>query len=239
MSHSFVDVFVDMPFGPIHVITSNMSSQQTPLVFIPGMLGRAEDWLNDFESFQPRPCVAISLRGRGGSAYPSSGFSVYDHAEDIARVVDSLKLKKFILVGFSQGALYAVAYALKNPQRIAGLVIQDKTLKQKKFGKEWVQRAKAHPMAQNKENFLWGIANDSQELNLLEKCHVFAKTPTLIIKGENSALLMDEDLMEMETVFKSCRIEIFPESGHDISSPDYDLYISTMKDFFKTNFELS
>ncbi len=46
-------------------------------------------------------------------------------------------------------------------------------------------------------------------------------------------MMADEDLMEMETVFSSCRIEIFPHSGHDVSSPDYDLYVNTMKDFFK------
>lgn len=234
-----IDIFLRTSFGNIHALKSPSISSQLPIVFIPGMLGRAEDWLNDFESFAPRSCVAISLRGRGESDYPQTGFSVFDHVEDVEKVINHLGFERFILVGFSQGALYATAYALKHPGKIAGLVIQDKVLKQRKFGKEWVERAKNHPASAGKEDFLWSIANDSQELNLLEKCDVLRKTPTLIIKGENSAMVLDEDLMEMESVFQNCTIEIFPDSGHDISSPDYDLYVRTMNNFFKSHRELA
>lgn len=234
-----VDIFLKTSFGSVHALMSSSVSSQIPIVFIPGMLGRAEDWLNDFESFAPRRCVSISLRGRGQSDYPPSGFSVFDHVEDIEKLIEHLQIERFILVGFSQGALYATAFALKHPHKIAGLVIQDKVLKQKKFGKEWVERAKGHPASKGKEDFLWGIANDSQELNLLAKCDVLRKTPTLIIKGEHSAMVLDEDLMEMEGTFQNCTIEIFPDSSHDVSSPDYDLYVRTMNNFFKSHKELA
>ncbi len=226
------DVFVETSFGRLHAIYGNSKAKGIPMVFIPGMLGKAEDWQNDFASFSEHPCVAISLRGRGQSDFPASGFSVYDHANDIQAVVEHLGIRRFVLVGFSQGALYAVAYALTHPESIVALVIQDKVLKQRKFGKEWVERARTHPSAKS-EQFLWGIANDSQDLNLLEECRRFAKTPTLILKGGHSAMMMDEDLIEMKDVFKNSKIEIFPLSGHDVSSPDYDLYVRTMRSFLK------
>lgn len=226
------DIFVATSFGKIHVLKQGQGSE-TPLIFIHGMLGQAENWLNDFKEFMPRPCVAISLRGRGQSDFPERDFSVEDHADDIKSVVEYLGLKKFILVGFSQGALYSMAYALKYPDKIAGLIIQDKTLSQGKFTEKWIAKAKTHSGFLNKESVLWGLSNSSRELDLLPQCYIFAKTPTLIIKAGKESMLNSEGLQHMSTVFKNSRAVIFSKSGHDVSAPDYELYISTMKSFLK------
>lgn len=234
-----VDIFVETPFGKIHALFSDGQKGLTPIVFIPGMLGKAEDWENDLESFLPRTGLAISLRGRGQSGYPAQGFSIFDHIHDIETVVNHLKLDKFILVGFSQGALYATAYAQKFPEKVASLIIQDKVLKQKKFGPEWLIKALGHPGYQDKKEFIKGLANESQEINLLKNCQPIADKPTLIMKGDLSILVTEEDLLEMKEIFKKSVVAIFPESGHDVSAPDYDLYIQTINNFIKRYPELT
>jgi pimeloyl-ACP methyl ester carboxylesterase len=46
-------------------------------------------------------------------------------AADIAAVVDSLSLERFVLVGHSMGGGAALAYAGSHPERIAGLLLLD------------------------------------------------------------------------------------------------------------------
>lgn len=224
--------YIETDFGKLHGLHSVTNSPLTPVVFIHGMLGQASDWENDIERFFPRPCFALSLRGRGQSNFPPENLTVQDHADDIIALVNKFKLEKIILVGFSQGALYATAYAIKHPEKIAGLVIQDKTLKQKKFGEAWINKAKQHPLCGYKTALLHGLADSSQDLNLLDLSAPIRHIPILVIKGENSAVMGEEDLVEMEGFFDKSFMEVFPDSGHDVSSPNYDYYIQRMQSFF-------
>lgn len=178
---------------------------------------------------------AISLRGRGKSDFPSNQneFSVEHHVQDIEEFVNQTHLKKFILVGFSQGVLYAIAYALRHQEKILGLVIQEKNVSQRKFGEQWIERASLREDYKNKVSVLRGLAESSKELDLLAECEVFKATPTLILKAGNESMMTLEAFEKMKQIFKNSKSVIFENSGHDISSPDYDFYIKTMKDFLK------
>lgn len=228
------EFYIETSFGKLHGLRSVTESRAIPVVFIHGMLGQASDWENDFESFFPRPCFALSLRGRGESDFPRDSLSVQDHAKDIKALVDFFKLDKILLVGFSQGALYAMAYAIECPEKIAGLVVQDKALKQKKFGEAWVTKARQHPVCGGRTELLKGLAANSRDMDLLKVAGPVKEKPILIIKGEHSAMMADEDLMEMERFFVNSSIEIFPDSGHDIASPDYSYYTQRMQSFFES-----
>lgn len=227
-------IFVEMPFGRLHGIKKNEGSK-VPILFVHGMLGEAEDWLNDFKEFKDHPCYAITLRGRGKSAFPKNEneFSIEDHINDIEAFVTKNNLNRFILVGFSQGVLYSIAYALRHKDKIMGLVIQEKTVSQRKFGEPWVERAASRDDYKSKVEVLKGLAHSSQELDLLPQCEVFKETPVLILKGGTESMISPEELERMKQVFKNSKSIVFEESGHDISSPDYDFYINTMKDFLK------
>jgi pimeloyl-ACP methyl ester carboxylesterase len=75
----------------IHVIDSNtVAKQELPLVIIPGLSESAEDYLPLMESLSPCRCVAISLRGRGKSDAPHTGYKLEDHISDIEAVVKYL-----------------------------------------------------------------------------------------------------------------------------------------------------
>ena len=67
----------------------------------------------------PSTCAATAspIRHRLRSYAP------VDLAADIASVVDSLELDRFVLVGHSMGGAAAIAYAGANPDRVAGLVL--------------------------------------------------------------------------------------------------------------------
>jgi len=66
------------------------------------------------------------VRGHGRSEPPKDGdYMIASMASDIAAVVDSLKLDRFVLVGHSMGGGVALTYAGAHPKRVAGLVLLD------------------------------------------------------------------------------------------------------------------
>src|SRR6059036_453604 len=62
----------------LHYLDSNPNggARKTPIVFVPGMLGSAEDYLTEMETLASRRGLAMSLRARGKSDAPKSGYSL-------------------------------------------------------------------------------------------------------------------------------------------------------------------
>jgi len=70
--------------------------------------------------------VAYDARGHGESdpAPPDEGYGYPDLVADLERVVEAqVGEGRFLLAGHSMGAHTAVAYALRHPQRLAGLAV--------------------------------------------------------------------------------------------------------------------
>ena len=97
-------------------------ASRTPVVFIPGMSADAGVWeknvalVRALEAVGPRRLIAISLRGRGASDCPDSGWTPQDHQSDIAAVIHAEKLGSYHLVAHSMGVAYAVGFALSRPR---------------------------------------------------------------------------------------------------------------------------
>lgn len=92
-----------------------------PVVFIHG-------WTLDLEAWDPQAAaLADAFRVL---RYDRRGFGLSDgepgraaDAEDLARILDRLQVARPVLVGLSQGARVALAFALAHPGRLAGLVL--------------------------------------------------------------------------------------------------------------------
>ena len=69
--------------------------------------------------------TTYDLRGHGYSSTPATGYTHMAMADDLARLVDSLGLKKFHLVGHSFGGLVAISYAQRYPHRLRSMVLAD------------------------------------------------------------------------------------------------------------------
>jgi len=106
------------------------------LVLLPGLSATApifEDLIG--AGLTPRfRTVAVDLRGRGQSdgppagfdaAAPATGYTMADHAADVLGLLDSLGLRRAVLVGHSFGGMLAFYLAAHHPQRIPRIVVLD------------------------------------------------------------------------------------------------------------------
>ena len=98
---------------------------------------RAAHWFNHLEHEWQNPLVGSLLqrlsqrfrlirydgRGTGLSDRNVPDMSSVRYQDDLAAVVDLLKLERFALLGMSGGASSAIAYAARNPGRVTKLVI--------------------------------------------------------------------------------------------------------------------
>ena len=72
---------------------------------------------------------ALELRGHGDSAWADPpAYSYADYAGDVAKVVEKLDLRDFVLIGHSMGGMVSLVYAATHPGRVARLVIVDTTM---------------------------------------------------------------------------------------------------------------
>lgn len=69
--------------------------------------------------------IAPDLRGMGLSAVATEGFTKVNQAEDLAGVLDALKVDKADVVGHDIGNMVAYAFAKAHPERTERLVVMD------------------------------------------------------------------------------------------------------------------
>ena len=96
-----------------------------PLVFIHGWACDRECWGNQLaELSRDHRCIAVDLRGRGGSdAIPP--FGVGRALEDVAALIRELGAGPAILVGHSLGGITALAVNGRYPELVLGVVTID------------------------------------------------------------------------------------------------------------------
>ncbi|MDO8613089.1 MAG: adenylate/guanylate cyclase domain-containing protein [Dehalococcoidia bacterium] len=76
-------------------------------------------------AFFPRSRLRVwfDRRGLGGSQREVDDFSLEAQVADLAAIVDHLKLDRFDLAGWADGAAVSVAYAAQHPERVSRLVL--------------------------------------------------------------------------------------------------------------------
>jgi 3-oxoadipate enol-lactonase len=71
--------------------------------------------------------LVYDCRGHGLSDKPHGAFSVQQHADDLAAVLDAVGWPTALVAGASMGGCIALAFAAAYPQRVAGLGLFDTT----------------------------------------------------------------------------------------------------------------
>jgi pimeloyl-ACP methyl ester carboxylesterase len=97
-----------------------------PLVLLHGASSSAiEDWGHQRALFrQSFTCYLMDARGHAGTFWDGSGeWSRDDLVEDLGAFADALDLGTFHVAGFSMGAMTALVFATRRPERLASALI--------------------------------------------------------------------------------------------------------------------
>jgi len=98
-----------------------------PVVIVHSLAGNTTQWTPQLAHLRKtRSAIAFDLRGHGQSdPAPNGDYSLTAVASDLAALVDSLGLQKFILLGHSYGGGVIATYAGMHPERVAALLFVD------------------------------------------------------------------------------------------------------------------
>src|SRR5881397_490297 len=102
-----------------------------PVVFVHGSLGTLESWGPQIDAFATRfRVIAYSRRYHWPNAAQPDGqeYSLSLHADDLIGLIEALGLERVHLVASSYGAYVALLVALRRPDLVRSLVLEDPLL---------------------------------------------------------------------------------------------------------------
>jgi pimeloyl-ACP methyl ester carboxylesterase len=80
--------------------------------------------------------IMPDARGHGNSSVPDVGYRYEDHANDVAGLINALRLPPPILLGHSMGGMIAAVVASRKPNLLRGLILADPTFLSPKVQRE-------------------------------------------------------------------------------------------------------
>jgi esterase len=96
-----------------------------PLIILHGMYGSSDNWLTIAKKLADSFTVYLPDQRNHGQSPHSEIHDYNAMRDDLFELVTDLRLKKFFLAGHSMGGKTAMAFAVKWPEMIYGLVIVD------------------------------------------------------------------------------------------------------------------
>ena len=107
-----------------YLYTNNKSSA-VPTVFLHGFTGTAQSWEEIIEKLDYR-AIAPDIVGHGKSTFSDikDDYDIDDWCEDFSEILDTLKIDKLNICGYSMGGRLAIAYTAKNPGRVKTLFLE-------------------------------------------------------------------------------------------------------------------
>jgi pimeloyl-ACP methyl ester carboxylesterase len=234
-----VSVFVSNAGVGLHVLDNGRDSASPPVLVVPGMGERADEYEWMLGRLGDRRIAVIDVRGRGRSDAPLAGYSWEDHIGDLRAVVESLECGPPVLVAFSRGSSYALGYALQFPGEVRGLVVGDYQARHVGLPAEFAEQQlrmeiRGVPVAQRMpEHAVRGVVTESRDVPLWGRLAEL-RCPVLVVRGGRRGRLVTDELAERwQASLPSAEMATIADAGHDLWSRDADAYLAVLLPFLE------
>ena len=210
------------------------SASATPLVIIPGLAETGEEYEDLIQALLPRRAIVITMRGRGRSDTPESGYTLEDHVSDIEKVMDHITVDKFAMFGYGRGVAYALAYALSHLSNIKGLIIGDYPAMQTDHPEGWTEFFKSASKNRLLDNMdadtLKEIEKDAREVDFIKHLKKI-DCPVLVLQGSGEYGLTEEGAKDYLRAMPDARVKVLDSEQSAVpTSPEF---AETLEGFFK------
>lgn len=216
----------------ISYISVNSNLGGTPIIIIPGAINSADEVYSALQGHLDQYHIIISLRGRGESSSPETGYSLADQASDINAVIESENLQSVVIFGHSLGSTIGIKAASTIPEKVKGFLMGDFPPFYPPYSEQWAEHVMSFGDGLDiTRSAVFGIAKDaeytdvSKELNELQ-CNVLA----IRASGENT-LLRQEDAEKLKEICPNCEVTVLEESGHELMNDNPKGLAAILKEY--------
>ena len=110
----------------INIHYTRTGGNKPPLILLHGLMTNGACWTGLAHSLEKEYDVIMpDARGHGKSSVPDFGYRYEDHADDVAGLINALRLPPPILLGHSMGGMTAAVAASRKPNLLRGLILAD------------------------------------------------------------------------------------------------------------------
>ncbi len=185
--------------------------------------------------------VTIDTRGHGRSSRGESPFNFNTFATDLADIFEALVIEKAHIVGFSDGAIIAMYFAISHPERVASLVLLGANYHPKglrffprlhvKLVYAGLSVASLFSEKKRQRKEIWGLMVNQPELTIDDLSRI--TTPSLIITGENDMISQDHTDEMCHAIAGSHRL-VIPKGNHYWMFKKPELFNQCIVDFLNS-----
>jgi pimeloyl-ACP methyl ester carboxylesterase len=189
--------------------------------------------------------IAMDTRDHGKSGDSTGRLTYEKMAEDLAALLDLLKVSPVNLIGWSDGAIEALLLGMRYPAKVRKIAATGANLNPSTNAiyPETVALVNdmlaSIPAADRDKPQVKRTTRTTQLM--LDEPHIDVwaleaiKAPTLIMAGDHD-LIRDEHTLDIFHHIPNSQLAIFPNSVHTISYDDPALFNATVEHFFSTPF---
>jgi pimeloyl-ACP methyl ester carboxylesterase len=201
-----------------------------PVLLLHGGLASSSYWGHQVRELSKKFSVTVmDTRGHGRSPVTSSAFSYVLFADDVARLLDILKISAVSIVGWSDGAITGLQLAISQPDRISKLFAfgaNSSVSGLKKHGSKspvfqaFAERCKAEyaitsPSPEKWSQLLHGLRPMWRtQPEFTKQMLASIKVPAAVSDGEYDELILREETERMAREIPSARLIILPDVSH-------------------------
>jgi pimeloyl-ACP methyl ester carboxylesterase len=200
-------------------------------------------------------CYLPDARGHGRTRWdPAAGWTHDLLVDDLEAFVDALGLERFHLAGFSMGAMTAITYAARHPERLRTLLVASITTQREpraSVARRLMDPARAdadpawkatlarrHDAGQGVDawrRLLPAIAADVLVHPLLTPRDMRQiEVPTLLCVGDRDPFAPVDHVWGMKRQLPDAQLFVAPDCGHEITARRPALFNEAMAAFYRT-----
>jgi pimeloyl-ACP methyl ester carboxylesterase len=218
-----------------------------PILLIHGGLANSDYWANQVsELSKTHEVIVADSRGHGRSSWTSEPIGYDLMASDYVALLDTLKIPKAAIVGWSDGGIIGIDIAMHHPDRVTKLFAQAANVttdgvkpnmdKAPAFAAFIKRSAAEHerlsPAPQDNQKFLVSIEKMwATEPNWTEAQLSEIRVPAAIVTGDHDEAIKRDHTDYMASVIPGAKLVVLKDVGHFAMLQDPEAYTKAVLDF--------